>query len=155
MVLVVCSALGVLAGQDHRWLSVIALGVLAVNAAASLLFWTLRLRIRRDGSRIGTVLAVGLLARVLGLAGLAILGVLLVAMIGWPSWLSERGLWPEPRFWIFWGWAVLEIVQAHVYKLTLGTRDTLEHVLRGGHWAEADKPLRGAIGQQLRKLRQR
>jgi hypothetical protein len=57
------------------------------------------------------------------------------------------------KFLIFWGWAMLEIIHHHYYKLTFGTRDTLQYVLENCSWSDIRKPIGGAIGIQLKKVR--
>jgi hypothetical protein len=70
-----------------------------------------------------------------------------------PQWLADRGLEPNARFWALWVWAVVDVIHAHVYKITFGARDTMEYILKSRRWKEARNPLGGAIGRQLKRIR--
>jgi hypothetical protein len=152
IVFVVCVVLVALNLQRQKWLLVIPAAVLGLNAGLSFVFWMFRLKRNRRGSWLPLVIAIGSTSRAVGLASLLVLIATSVILLVEPKWVTDYLDQPAAKFWVLWGWTTIELIHSHVYKLALGSRDTLEHVLRGPHWAEAGTPLRGAIGQQLRKL---
>lgn len=138
-------------GRDMA--SAVPLAALALGSLCALVFWCSRLlkgshRERTSVIRMGDVIhAIGIVtflslivATIVKIVGLAHLGVL--------------SLPAGPRYWLFTIWAILEGLQHFLYKLSFGRRDTLGYVLTQG-WAKSWKiPLGGAIGIQLRRLRQ-
>jgi hypothetical protein len=118
-----------------------------------MIFWSSRLlkgphRERASVIRLGDVIhAIGVVTF------LSLILATLVKIIELPR-LGLFSLPASPRYWIFTFWAVLEGLQHFIYKLSFGRRDTLGYVLTQG-WTKSWKiPLGGAIGIQLRRLRQ-
>jgi hypothetical protein len=153
VVFIVCVVLVVLSCQRQRWLYVFPTAILGINSGLSFVFWTFRLSRNRGDSWRSVVISIGSVSRVFGLVSLLALVAMFAVLVMTPRWVTEYVDGPTAKFWLLWGWAVLELIHSHVYKLTLGSRDTLEYVLHGRRWTEAGRPLGGAIGQQLEKLR--
>jgi hypothetical protein len=142
--------------QEESALYLTPIGFLAINSVACFSFWALRLARNRSGLRRSCAFAVGYASRFIGWLGfLALLALLLGAILGRTVERSELSMDTDPKFWIFWGWAMFEAVHHHIYKLTFGFRDTLQYVVEGGNWNQLARPLGGAIGVQLRRLRRR
>ena len=129
---------------------------LAANSLTCAVFWAIRLTMHRRRSWYPSLFAVGYAARVLGWLGfLTLIALALGILLRQTSRVGQFPLGLDWKFWIFWGWAVLEAVHHHIYKLTFGSRDTLQYVVEGSNWNRIRKPIGGAIGIQLRKLRRR
>ncbi len=150
----VCAALIVLNYRRERWLYIFPLVVLGSHATSAFVFWMIRLSKTRSEAWRKAVISFGVVSQVFGFAGLASLVVMLIDLIIMPGRLSERFGEPDGKFWVLWAWTAIEIIHAHVYKITFGKRDTLEYVLRERCWADAAWPLGGAIGRQISKVRQ-
>ncbi len=128
--------------------------IVAINAIVCLGFWIVRLNTLRGSVLRSQVALAGFLAMGIGYVGLlsliAALGILIVKPIGFQNFYLSV----DPLFYILCGWAVLELIHHHVYKLIYGKHDTLEYIIRSGHWQSIKAPLGGAIGVQVRKIRQ-
>jgi len=61
----------------------------------------------------------------------------------------------DSKYWIFYGWAFVEGVHHYLYKLSFGKKDTLKYVVESRNLIHINRPLGGAIGIQLKKLRAR
>ena len=126
--------------------------IVAVNAIVCLSFWIVRLNTLRNGLFGKQAAFVGLLAIGIGHVGLLTLITALCALNLKPSLFQSFHLRFDPLFYIFCAWAILELVHHHVYKLIYGKYDTLEYLIRSGHWRNIKAPLGGAIGVQVRKM---
>ncbi|MCC5854798.1 MAG: hypothetical protein JJU10_03845 [Idiomarina sp.] len=155
VVFLVCASLTVLNGVGQRWGYVLPLALLAVNAGFSFAFWSWRLKKSRGKRWLTVSLVLGKGSRVVAIVSIFVLAAALAAAVASPSWVEVHFGKLDTKFWILWVWAVLEVVHSHVYRLTLGMRNTLEEVVANRRWSEAGAPLGGAIGGQLRKLRHR
>lgn len=155
VVLIVCASLGVLNWLEQRWQYVLPLGLLAGNAGFTFAFWSWRLKKHKNINWLTVALVLGLASRFVAiLSTIALVAVLTVAVTS-PSWVEAHIGELDAKYWVLSAWLVLEVVHGHVYKLTHGMRNTLEDVIVHRRWREAGVPLGGAIGEQLRKLRQR
>jgi hypothetical protein len=145
----------VVKSENRSLLYLLPLAFLAANSLICAIFWAIRLsRCRRPWFPI--LLAVGYVARILGWFGfLALIALALSILLRQPWWRREFPLGTDWKFWIFWTWAFLEAIHHHFYKLTFGSHDTLQNIVEGRKWNRLREPLGGAIGIQLRKLRQR
>jgi hypothetical protein len=137
-------------------LFIVPLVVLAANSMAVFVFWCLRLSQAGGHRQSSGVLVVGYAAYVVGCAGLlALIALLLATLSNAPATEETPQFRPDLKFWIFWGWAMIEGIHHYIYKLKFGRRDTLQHIIEGRGWSHAGGPVGGAIGIQLRKLRRR
>lgn len=135
----------------QNWMYLVPVAVLGINSASTFVFWTLRLRVlRRDRRR--SLLAVGYIAQMMGVLGFGTLLTVPAIVLVAPHWLARFNDGLSVVFWLMWGFALVELVHSHLYKLTYG-RYTLEHVVVQHRWNEWEKPLGGAIGQQIQKIR--
>jgi hypothetical protein len=127
---------------------------LATNSLLCAVFWALRLSHRRYRPGYGILLVIGYIGRALGWIGILTLTALALGIVlshnSWSGRLAGELDW---KFWAFWGWAILEAVHHHVYKLQFGARDTLQYIVAGRNWSRAREPLGGAIGIHMRKLK--
>jgi hypothetical protein len=155
IVFLVCASLAVLNGLKQRWQYVLPLTLLAINAGFSFAFWSWRLKKRQGKRWLEVALALGLASRVVAIVSILVLAVALGAAVATPGWAEAQVGKLDVKYWVLWVWAVLEVVHSHVYRLTLGTRNTLEDVVANRRWSEVGAPLGGAIGKQLHKLHQR
>ena len=128
------------------------LAIVGLNAVFCFFFWKVRLKNLRSGSRGKLVVTVGFLAMGTAYTGLLLLVILLVSLSLKPDLLRELGVNAEPGLYLLCVWAILEIIHHHISKLLYGKRDTLEYIIRAGHWQDLRAPLGGAIGVQIRKL---
>jgi hypothetical protein len=152
VVLAVATLVIALNGQRKNSLYLLPLVVLGGNSISCLVFWALRLMRQRAGSWFIAVLTAGYLSQIFGYIALIALIVVIGIVVIQPTHSGTLGLRADPKFWVLWCWATLEILHHHVYKLILGSHDTLQYVLENGRLSEARRPLGGAIGVQLRKL---
>ena len=132
------------------------LGVLAVISLSAFVFWCFRLLWTRS-DRETSLLFVGYASYAIG--GLSLFALIVVSLAG-VSETTPLGIWapdfaPDRKYWVFLSWALLEGMHHYLYKLSFGRSDTLSHLVRTRKWSYAGKPLGGAIGVQLRKLRRR
>ncbi len=136
----------------QNWMHLIPITVLGINSGSTLIFWTFRLQISRR-HRI-PLLVIGYIAQILAVLGLIILLTILAIVLINPQWIKYFDHELSVVFWLMWGFALVELVHNHIYKLTYG-RYTLEQVLVGHRWNEITAPLGGAIGQQIQNIRRK
>lgn len=151
--IVFCSCIFLFLVQISRqnWMYLAPITVLGINSGSAFVFWTFRLRVPRKDSPL-FLLGMGYITQILGLLGLVTLLTIPAIVLIAPHWLARFNDGLSGVFWLMWGFAIVELVHSHLYKLTHG-RYTLEHVLVEHRWNEIAKPLGGAIGQQIQKLR--
>lgn len=127
--------------------------IVAINAIVCLLFWIVRLNTLKGSVRTRHVVLAGFLAMGIGYVGLLSLIAAFGILILKPIEFQNFYLTVDPLFYILCGWAVLELIHHHVYKLIYGKHDTLEYIIRSGHWQSIKAPLGGAVGVQVRKIK--
>ncbi len=151
--IVFCSCVFIFGVQFSRqnWLHLVPITVLGISSGAAFVFWTFRLRDPQKERRL-RLLGIGHVAQILGALGLLTLLALLAVILVAPDWFARFQDGLSGAFWLIWGFALFEGVHNHVYKLTYG-RYTLERVVVEQRWDECAKPLGGAIGQQIQKIR--
>jgi hypothetical protein len=59
------------------------------------------------------------------------------------------------KYWIFTGWAFFEGTHSYLYKLSFGKRDSLQYIVETLSFGHLFRPLGGAVGVELRKLKRR
>ena len=153
VVFTICVGLIIVNGLNKSNVArLLPLAIVAVNAIVCLSFWIVRLNALRSNSLEKQVIFVGFLAMGVGYVGLLTLIVVLSTLNLKPSLLQGFYSRFDPLFYILCAWAILELVHHHVYKLIYGKYDTLEYLIRSGHWRNVKAPLGGAIGVQVRKM---
>lgn len=146
-----CTFLFLLQMSRQNWMHLVPITILGINSGLAFIFWTIRLKVPGRERRLPLLVA-GHLSRAAGGAGLlALLAVPAVILIA-PNWIAGFSDGLSVGFWLMWGFALAELVHNHLYKLTFG-RNTLERIIAGNRWNELSKPLEGAIGLQIRKIR--
>lgn len=150
---VFCSCIFLVFVQISRqnWMNLMPITVLGINSGSVFVFWMFRLNVLRKDRRL-PLLGVGYITQILGVLGLVTLLTIFAIVLIAPHWLARFNNGLSVVFWLMWGFALVELVHNHLYKLTYG-RYTLEHVLVEHRWNEIAKPLGGAIGQQIQKIR--
>ncbi len=152
--IVLCSCIFLFLVQISRrnWMHLIPITVLGINSGSAFVFWTFRLSISRKDRPL-FLLGIGYITQILGVLGLVTLLTILAVVFIASHWLARFNDGLSVVFWLMWGFALVELVHNHLYKLTHG-RYTLERVLVEQRWDEIAKPFGGAIGQQIQKIRQ-
>jgi len=141
--------------RGQTLIAILPIAVLATTSLAALAFWLIRLA-GSAATRARLILAVGTVTHVVGLVAFLCLlvGVGIAAVgpanLGMPLHAPAAGY----KYWIFVLWASLESTQHFLYKLSFGKRDTLAYVIQRGNSGAWRLPLGGAIGVELRKLRE-
>jgi hypothetical protein len=135
---------------------VLPLGVLAVLSLSAFVFWCFRL-LWTGKDREALFLVVGYASYAVG--ALSLFALIVVSLVGvlntMPVGIRSLDFAPDLKYWVFLGWAFLEGIHHYLYKLLFGRSDTLAHVVRTRNWSYVGKPLGGAIGIQLKRLRRR
>ena len=140
--------------RGKELLYIFPLGVLAVLSLSAFVFWLFRLLWIRN-NRKASLLVVGLATYTVGGLSLSALIVVLVAGVldTLPFRILTPDFTPDRNYRIFVAWAFLEGIHHYLYKLSYCRSDTLAYVITTRNWSYAAKPLGGAIGVQLRRLR--
>jgi hypothetical protein len=133
--------------------SVVPLAALVLGSLCALVFWCSRL-LKGSHRERASVIRIGVVIHAIGIATfLSLILATIVKIVGLVN-LGLFSLPASPRYWIFTIWAILEGLQHFTYKLSFGRKDTLGYVL-SQEWTKTWRiPLGGAIGIQLRRLRQ-
>ena len=153
VVLTICVGLIIVNGLNKSNVArLLPLAIVAINAIVCLLFWIVRLNALKSSSTKKQVVLVGFIAMGIGYVGLLTLIVVLSTLNLKPSLLQGFYSRFDPLFYILCAWAMLELIHHHVYKLIYGEHDTLEYLIKSGHWRNIRAPLGGAIGVQVRKM---
>jgi len=132
---------------------ILPLFILVINAIICFIFWYIRLKRKISESWLEIVLRIGTFAQFIGFIGLLALLLYLLGILAQLIFNDDQYIRSDYKFWIFWSWAILEIIHHHYYKLIFRGNDTLQSVIENGRWDDFHKPLGGAIGIQLRKVR--
>ena len=96
---------------------------------------------------------IGIIASWVGYSGLFILVSTIFMMTTKTDLLVEFDNKLSLTFIFFLTWGFFELIHHHVYKLFYGKYDTLEYIVKSGNWTDSKKPIGGAIGIQVKKLR--
>jgi hypothetical protein len=129
--------------------------IILVNALFCSAFWIIRTKVRPAKYSRRTMGVVALLSSLMGASGSIIIASVLVVLFVQPKWFRETTPVIQIQVVGFWILAGLELIHNHAYKLTSGKRDTLSYVLSTGNWSALGRPLTGAIGIQIKKIRKR